>query len=301
MLIETENTAIPATPSDTGPGSSAYAKTRQEILSRYGVVPSSQFDAASACTKRIAYLKGFLRTTRLRGFVLGISGGVDSGAAGRLAQLACEQLRAEGYEAYFYAVRLPAGVQRDEADAQDALRFIGPDHMLTINIGEASNALNAACVEAVVKNGTSLTAGQIDYHKGNIKARERMAAQYHLAAVYRAAVVGSDHNCECVSGFYSKFGDGACDLIVLNGLSKNQVRMCAEHLGAPEHIWAKPPTADLEELNPGKLDDEGFGFPYEALNSFIEGDSIDPVIEAKIVATYRATQHKRDPIVEFPG
>ena len=92
--------------------------TREEILRLYGVVPSEQFDAAKACRDRVEYLKDFLRKTGRAGFALGISGGVDSTTAGRLAQLACQQLRDEGVDAQFYAVRLPSGVQFDEDDAQ---------------------------------------------------------------------------------------------------------------------------------------------------------------------------------------
>lgn len=280
---------------------SPHEATKREILDRYGVVPSELFDAKAACEKRVAYLKDFLRKTRQKGFVLGISGGVDSTTAGRLAQIACEELRAEGYDATFYAVRLPAGIQRDEADAQEAIRFINADKVLTINVGPASNALNEACLHAAAAIGHDASPGEADYHKGNIKARERMAAQYYIAAMFSSVVIGTDHNCECVAGFYSKFGDGACDLIVLNGLSKNHVRMCAKYLGAPEHLWNKLPTADLEELNPGKLDDEGFGFPYAALNDFLEGKVIDREVEEKIIALYNKTRHKREPIVEFPG
>lgn len=276
-------------------------EVKKEILARLGVVPTEQFDAKTACEKRIQYLKDFLRDRGLRGLVLGISGGVDSSTAGRLAQLACQQLREEGYEAYFYAVRLPAGIQLDESDAQAALSFINPDRTMTINVGAAADALNEQCLAAVASNGSTYTPEQGDYHKGNIKARMRMAAQYHLAAFYGAAVLGTDHAAECATGFFSKFGDGACDLIVLNGLNKNQVRMCAKFLGAPERLYAKPPTADLEELNPGKLDDEGFGFPYADLDAFLEGKEIDPKVEDLIIATYEKTRHKRDPIVEFPG
>lgn len=272
---------------------------KEEILSRYGVVHSTKFDAKSACEDRVEYLKRFLRASGLHGFVLGISGGVDSTTAGRLAQLACEQLREEGYNATFYAVRLPAGVQRDETDAQDALAFINADRVLTINIGSAANALNEECLDAVAPLMPDFTAASADFHKGNIKARLRMSAQYYVAGVTGSAVIGTDHNAEAVTGFFTKFGDGACDLIVLNGLSKNQVRLSAEYMGAPEHLWKKPPTADLEELNPGKLDDEGFGFPYEALNSFIEGETVDPAVEALIVEKYSQTRHKREAVVEF--
>lgn len=299
MLNQTSNpTTTDAPAADTA---NAYDATKREILSLYGVVPSEQFDAASATRKRIDYLKGVLRRTKRRGFVLGISGGVDSTTCGRLAQIACEELRAEGVDANFYAVRLPAGVQRDEADAQEALRFIAPDHTLTVNIGDAANVLSDACVTAVEQQGADPSAEDIDFHKGNIKARLRMAAQYHLAAVYGGLVLGTDHNGEKVPAFWTRHGDEAVDLITLNGLSKRQVRLCAKHLGAPEKLWNKAPTADLEELNPGKLDDEGFGFPYVALDDFLEGKAIDPAIEAKIIAKYDATRYRRAPIVEFEG
>lgn len=275
------------------------ATLRQEILALHGVQPTSHFDPAHACATRVAYLKTFLRTTGLKGFVLGISGGVDSTTSGRLAQLACEALRAEGYPATFYAVRLPAGTQQDEADAQAALAFIRPDQVLTINIGPAADALNQACLGAVEAIGTDVTPEVADYHKGNIKARLRMTAQYHLAGLYQAAVLGTDHPAEAVTGFFTKHGDGACDLTVLNGINKRQVRRCAEYLGAPERLYQKLPTADLEELNPGKLDDEGFGFPYEALDDFLEGQPVDPAIETKIFERYVATRHKREPIVTY--
>lgn len=276
-----------------------YNAVKKEIRERYTTVHSSVFDVEQATRARIDYLKDYLRKTKLKGYVLGISGGVDSYSAGALAQHACAELRSEGYEAYFYAVRLPAGVQRDESDAQDALSAMKPDKILTINVGDASDALNEQCLAAIESVGTTLTPEQADFHKGNIKARIRMAAQYHLAATYGSVVMGSDHNCEAVTGFATKFGDFACDIIVLDGLSKNQVRMVASHLGAPPHISGKLPTADLEELNPGKLDDDGFGFPYAALNAFIEGEEVAPEIEKLIIDRYVSTRHKREPIVSF--
>ena len=126
-----------------------------------------------------------------------------------------------------------------------------------------------------------------------------MIAQYHLAAHYRSAVIGTDHASEAVTGFYTKHGDGACDLLVLNGLSKNNIRTMATLLNAPQHIAQKPPTADLEELNPGKLDDEGFGFPYSKLSDFLDGKNIDEETERKIIDAFVKTRHKRDPVVTF--
>lgn len=281
-------------------GSSFYEAVKAEALASFGVVSTDKFDAKAAVTGRVAYLKSRLKETGMNGFVLGISGGVDSTTAGRLCQLACEELRAEGYEATFVAMRLPAGVQRDEEDAQAAVKFINADKMLTVNIGEAANNLQVQGVEEFIKaEGREVSPEKADFVKGNVKARLRMVAQYQVAALYNALVIGTDHSSEGITGFYTKWGDGACDLIVLNGMNKRQVRLVAKELGAPEALWKKAPTADLEELNPGKLDDEGFGFPYEVLDDFLEGKGVDPEIEFKIVRQYYVTQHKRQGIPGF--
>jgi NAD+ synthase len=279
-------------------GSPEYIEKKEEILSLFGT-DMTKFNAKTAIRNRIDYLKGFIRTNGLKGFVLGISGGVDSTTAGRLAQLACEELRSEGVDAKFVAMRLPAGVQFDEADAQEAIKFINSDVTLTVNIGETANILNQECLNAFNQVGTNLSDKQADFHKGNAKARIRMSAQYYVAGAYSMAVISTDHFSEAATGFFTKFGDGAADLTVLDGLIKTQVRLVAKELGAPASLWAKAPTADLEELNPGKLDDVGFGFPYDALDDFLMGKKIDPVIEQKIVRQYVITQHKRDPIVSF--
>src|SRR5690606_12562292 len=98
------------------------------------VVDPLRFDAAAESERRIAFLADYLRDTGAKGYVLGISGGVDSTIAGRLAQVACERVRAAGGEATFVAVRLPYGVQRDADDARRALDFIRADEEFTVDI-----------------------------------------------------------------------------------------------------------------------------------------------------------------------
>jgi NAD+ synthase len=101
------------------------ANLRQQIPAALGV--KSAIEPTAEIRQRIDFLKDYLRSTPARGYVLAVSGGQDSALAGRLCQLACEELRAEGHDAMFVAVRLPYGVQADEDDAQIALRFIRPD------------------------------------------------------------------------------------------------------------------------------------------------------------------------------
>jgi NAD+ synthase len=271
----------------------------QEIRFLYGVVPSEQFDPETAVNTRVAYLKTFLRNTGRKAYVLGISGGVDSSVTGKLCQMAVEQLRAENYDATFVAMRLPADIQRDEQDAQKALAFINPDVTLIVNVGPASTLMHIQAVQEFERIGRKQTAAQQDFNKGNMKARLRMCAQYEQAAQFEGLVIGTDHNAEAVMGFFTLFGDGACDLTVLNGLNKRQIRRIAQYLQAPESVWAKPPTSDLEELSPGKLDDEGFGFSYEYLDDFLEGKSIPDEVLVKLTAQYERTMFKRNPIPGF--
>jgi len=278
-------------------GSQEYNAIKEEIRKVLGVAPTASIDIEKETRSRIDYLKNYLKQTGMKGYVLGISGGVDSTTVGRLCQIAVEELRAEGYEAKFVAVRLPAGVQKDEADAQSAVKFINADLLNTVNVGEAATNLSIQGVSQVTHR--ELTPFEVDFAKGNIKARLRMVAQYQLAALHGCLVIGTDHNSEACMGFFTKFGDGACDLTVLNGLNKRQVRLMAEHLKAPECLYAKAPTADLEELNEGKLDDEGFGFPYYKLDDFLEGIEVDADTEYKIVKQYYITQHKRQLPVAF--
>src|ERR1044071_3915976 len=81
---------------------------------------------------------------------------------------------------------------------------------------------------------------------GNIKARQRMIAQFALAGAMRGLVIGTDHSAEALMGFYTKFGDGAADILPLAGLNKRRVRAVAKLLGAPDDLVFKVPTADLE-------------------------------------------------------
>lgn len=281
-------------------GTAEYEALKEEALSQYGVVPTNIFNVKEAIRDRIDYLKHFLKTTGLNGFVLGISGGVDSSTAGRLCQLACEELRDEGYDAKFIAMRLPAGVQLDEEDAQAAIKFINADKMLTVNVGEAATNLSIQGLEQFASvEGHTIDKYKADFNKGNIKARLRMVAQYQVGAMYNAAILGTDHNTEGICGFWTKWADGACDSIVLNGLNKTQVRLVGKELGAPEFLWNKVATADLEEESPQKTDESALGISYSVLDKFLEGEEIDKDVEYKIIHQYMITQHKRNPIPGF--
>ncbi|MDE1515659.1 ammonia-dependent NAD(+) synthetase [Vibrio sp. dsl-7] len=268
-------------------------KIRQQMR----VLPS--IDPLFEIERRVAFIKRKLTEAGCKSLVLGISGGVDSTTCGRLAQLAIEDLNQQHNtsEYQFIAVRLPYGEQKDEAEAQLALSFIRPSHSVSVNIKAGVDGLHAASQQALTDTGlVPHDPAKIDFIKGNVKARARMVAQYEIAGYAGGLVLGTDHSAENITGFYTKFGDGACDLAPLFGLNKRQVRLVAKTLGAPDQLVSKIPTADLEELAPQKADEAALNLTYEQIDDFLEGKPVAAEVSQRLVAIYHATQHKRQPI-----
>ncbi|HEP1266589.1 NAD synthetase [Streptococcus pyogenes] len=266
---------------------------QEEIIRQLGVKAS--IDPKEEIRKTVDFLKAYLRKhSFLKTYVLGISGGQDSTLAGKLAQMAIAELREEtGDQAYqFIAVRLPYGVQADEADAQKALAFIAPDQTLTINIKAAVDGQ----VEALQAAGVEIS----DFNKGNIKARQRMISQYAIAGQMAGAVIGTDHAAENITGFFTKFGDGGADILPLFRLNKRQGKALLKVLGADVALYEKVPTADLEDQKPGLADEVALGVTYQDIDDYLEGKLISKVAQATIEKWWHKGQHKRHlPITIF--
>lgn len=262
--------------------------TQRKIIAELGVAP--HFDAAQEIDRRVAFLAGYLARSGLKTLVLGISGGVDSSLAGRLCQLAAERERKAGRDATFIAMRLPYGVQHDEADAQRALSFIRADRTLTVDIKPASDAMLKSLRDGELAFDHE---AQEDFLLGNIKARQRMIAQYAVAGRTSGLVVGTDHAAEAVMGFFTKHGDGACDVTPLAGLNKRRVRALAMALGAVREIADKIPTADLETLTPQRPDEDSYGISYNDIDDFLEGQTVSDAVYATVLKFYQGTVHKR--------
>ncbi|WOT03899.1 ammonia-dependent NAD(+) synthetase [Shewanella youngdeokensis] len=256
-------------------------------------------DPAFEVQRRIAFIKSKLKQSNTTSLVLGISGGVDSSVTGRLCQLAIDELNHDNDDAQyqFIAVRLPFDVQKDEDEAQLACRFINPSKQVTVNVKQGVEGIHHETVNAVITAGISVpSAEKIDFVKGNVKARMRMVAQYEIAGLVGGLVVGTDHSAENITGFYTKWGDGACDMAPLFGLNKRQVRQIAQYLEAPDILVNKAPTADLEEGQPQLEDEIALGLTYDQIDDFLEGKEVSDFVSNKLISIYRATQHKRESI-----
>ncbi|AZP93627.1 ammonia-dependent NAD(+) synthetase [Enterococcus mundtii] len=259
---------------------------QQAIIEELGV--KSVIDPQNEIRVSIDFMKEYLKKNPfLKTLVLGISGGQDSTLAGRLAQLAMKEMREEtkddSYQ--FIAVRLPYGEQADEEDAKAALDFIQPDVQLRVNIKPAVDAQTQALSEAGVEIS--------DFNKGNIKARQRMITQYAVAGQRAGAVIGTDHAAENITGFFTKYGDGGADILPLFRLNKRQGKALLKVLNAPEHLYTKIPTADLEDGKPMVADEVALGVTYDEIDDYLEGKEIPVDAQQKIEQWWNKTQHKR--------
>jgi NAD+ synthase len=259
---------------------------QQKIIAALGVRP--QIVPEDEVRERVGFLTTYLLRSGAKGLVLAVSGGQDSSLTGRLCQLAIEDLAAQGHQRDFVTVRMPYGTQADEDDAQLALSFIGAGPGLTVNI---RNGVDGVVRDVADATGTTLS----DFNKGNVKARQRMVAQYAIAGERGLLVVGTDHAAEAVTGFFTKYGDGGVDLTPLTGLTKRQGKALLRHLGSPARLYEKAPTADLLDDTPGQTDEANLGLTYEDLDTYLEGGDVPDAVAEAIEARYRATEHKRNP------
>ncbi|WP_203642818.1 ammonia-dependent NAD(+) synthetase [Levilactobacillus andaensis] len=259
---------------------------QKEIIEALRVQPS--IDPATEVRRSVDFLKDYLKHYDfMKTLVLGISGGQDSTLSGILCEKAVTELRQEtGDSEYrFIAVRLPYGEQADEDDAMMAIDFMGADEVERVNIQPATDAMMAA----VSANDETVS----DFNKGNIKARQRMIAQYAIAGARNGAVVGTDHAAEAVTGFYTKYGDGATDICPIWRLDKRQGAAMLSLLGAPEHLYKKVPTADLEDDRPALPDEAALGVRYDDIDDYLEGKTVSDHAAEVIEGWYRKTAHKR--------
>jgi len=217
-----------------------------------------------------------VRNAKRHGVILGMSGGIDCSVVARLCQEAGVDTK---------LVMLPDGDSMNNSSSTDAMKLIEKFEFkhATINIKDACDAIEKSIIQAGAKEISDLS-------RSNIRPRVRMTTLYSLAQDERRFVVGTSNLDERLLGYFTKWGDGACDLNPLAMLTKGEVRTLAKHLGVPESIITKAPSAGLQE---GQTDEVDLGFSYEAMDDYIlTGTSGSREIDQKIRARIAMSGHK---------
>ena len=222
-----------------------------------------------------------------RGFVFGLSGGIDSAVVARLCQLAAPH-RVLG-------VLLPCySHSQDEEDARlVASTFSIP--IVRVDLDSTFDALTEALQTAVKGLPTQVESLDIKQQmpEANVKPRLRMSALYFIANSLNYLVVGTGNRSELTLGYFTKYGDGGVDLLPIGGLLKSEVRALGRELGVPDRVIDKPPTAGLWV---GQTDEAEMGFSYDTLEAYVtKGPSaVDKAVAERIERLRKVSDHKRE-------
>lgn len=263
---------------------------QNEIISALGVKPT--IDVEAEVRRRVDFLKAYVLQAGAKGLLIAISGGVDSAVAAGLCKRATDELtEQEGAEYITLGVFQPYGVQEDIEHSYEVARAFELTHTVETNIEDAVNEMVLE-VEHGLK-GLGQHRHMTHQGKGNVKARTRMVLQYALSFENNLLVVGTDHASEAITGFYTKWGDGAVDITPLSSLNKRQVRQLAVYLGVPGDVISKAPSAGLW---PGQTDETELGITYDDNSDYLEGKQIADEAAQKLESYYRRTAHKRNVI-----
>ena len=224
------------------------------------------------------FLKEYLEASHQDGYVLGLSGGIDSSAVAALAKSAVGKDK-------LHCIMMP--INSLEADLKDAVTLAN-DLDLNYTVIDGSKAFNAL-VNEFIENGIVLD----DSTKGNLKARIRMSILYAYGQKHRMLVLGTDNLDESYVGYFTKYGDGGVDLLPICRLTKEEVREVAASLGVRKELVERVPSAGLYE---GQTDEKEMGILYKDLDAFLLGKDVDPKVKERIEYLHRISEHKRAPI-----
>lgn len=255
----------------------------------------------SAVERKISeFLSNYLRSSKANCYVLGLSGGVDSSTVAALAAKSVSPERV-------IALVMPDATATPEDDLRDAYWLADKLDIKRVT-APIDEVLTAASSKLPFFDPKDLPA------LGNLKARIRMMMLYYVANRLNGLVLGSSDRSELLLGYFTKYGDGAADLLPIGDLYKTQVRMLAIHLGLPEKIAFKPSSP---RLWPNQMAEGELGFTYEAadlvlymvldlgytFSRVVEETGIEENVVKSIISRVESTVHKRrtPPVVDLKG
>lgn len=228
------------------------------------------------------FLKDKLEETHMSGYVLGISGGIDSSLVAAIANKVCKDK--------LLCLILPCeSMKEDEEDALKLVKHLNLNY-LTIDLTKAYLSLKE---EVENKLGKSLDL----MSKSNMKVRLRMVTLYALASFKHYLVLGTDNKDERYLGYFTKYGDGAADLLPIVHLTKKEVKEAAYLYGLPKELVERVPSAGLFK---GQSDEGEMGVTYEAVDKFLLGEKIEAKNLKIIERLHRISEHKREDIPMAP-
>lgn len=225
------------------------------------------------------FLKDYLENSKLDSYVLGLSGGIDSSLVAAIAR------KAVGKDKLFcYAI----DIQSDKTDIIDAKK-IAKELDLNLEIINLTDTYLSYLKDLKGDNFIRLT-------KSNLKVRMRMCALFAFAQEHKGLVLGTDNACERYVGYFTKYGDGAVDILPIVHLTKKEVREASAIYGLSDEFINKVPSAGLFE---GQTDELEMGLSYNDLDNYLLGKDVPITVKERIEYLHKISEHKRVKIPEM--
>lgn len=222
------------------------------------------------------FLQEYLTESHCKSYILGLSGGVDSSLVAAIARKAVGKDKL-----YCYAI----DIESNKADIEDA-KEIAKELDLNLEVINLTKTYKTYLKDLKGKDFIRLT-------KSNLKVRMRMVALFAYAQEHNGLVLGTDNMDERYVGYFTKFGDGAADLLPIVHLTKSEVRKAAKIYGLSAKFAERIPSAGLFK---GQTDEGEMGVSYNDLDSYLLGKEIDPKVKEKIEHLHKVSEHKRNEI-----
>ena len=226
----------------------------------------------------VSFLKEYKEKTHAKGYVLGLSGGVDSSLVAALAK------KAVGKD-NLMCIMMP--IDSNPSDLNDAKEVANALDVRYVVL-DGSNSFHETLKE-FERQGLSLD----KMSKSNLKVRIRMTMLYAYGQTNGYLVLGTDNMDERYTGYFTKYGDGAADLLPIVYLTKGEVVQASKMLGVPAHLAERVPSAGLFE---GQTDEKEMGVTYKDLDAFLLGKAVDKEVEERILHLHKVSEHKRNDI-----
>lgn len=229
----------------------------------------------------VEWLREHVKSSKTQGLVVGISGGIDSAVVAYLAQRA--------FPHNSIGVILP--IKSSVSDIEDGLLVAKECNITSLTVDLVRE--HEGIIEKVtneLKNINKFHENNIRTMDANLRARLRMSTLYSIANNLNYLVVGTDNAAEIYTGYFTKYGDGAVDLLPIGSLKKYEVYEWAKVLGVSQRILDKAPSAGLWE---GQTDELEMGVSYGSIDDYLDNKTVDEKDKQVINKLHLATQHKR--------